>query len=85
MTVDTGKRVEADVEITESGVNLPLSELGELGDHAIPGQRVRVTVTPARRRPRRNLRGVLAGKVTPITEEDIAEVRRETWHDAANG
>lgn len=55
------KKVEADVEVNDRGeLVVSAAELGEL---AVPGQRLHVTVSPpAPRGPRRSMRGMLAGK-----------------------
>ena len=42
-----------------------------------PGQHVRVQVIPVK--PRRNMRGVLAGQLPDLTEEDFRAVRDEMW------
>lgn len=42
-----------------------------------PGQHVRVQVMPSK--PRRNMRGLLAGKLPELTEEDFRSVRDEMW------
>jgi hypothetical protein len=42
-----------------------------------PGQHVRVQVIAPR--PRRNMRGVLAGALPELTEEDFQAVRDEMW------
>jgi hypothetical protein len=74
--VNVASRAEHETVVTDDGIVLPLSELGDL----VPGQRVRVAVTPTRRK-RRNVHGALAGKVRPITREEIKEVSREAWGD----
>jgi antitoxin component of MazEF toxin-antitoxin module len=67
--------------VAENGdLVVPSSELGEL--NLVPGQEVPVKVPPqATRRMRRDLYGVLAGKATPLTREEIKDVSREAWGD----
>lgn len=81
MTV-TPKKVEADVEVNDRGeLVVSAAELGEL---AVPGQRLHVTVSPpAPHGPRRSMRGVLAGKVRPLTREEIKASSREAWGEWA--
>lgn len=56
-------------------VIVPGTALGPLG--LIPGQHVRVQVIPSK--ARRNMRGVLAGKLPELAEEDFQAVRAEMW------
>jgi hypothetical protein len=53
---------------------VPSSELEQM--NLVPGQRVPVKM-PQTRKKRRDLYGALAGKVTPITREEIKESSRE--------
>jgi len=68
---------EHEAVVTEDGVNVPLSELGDL----VPGQRVRVAVAAAEQKRRRNGRGALAGKVRDVSFEEFEESSREAWKD----
>jgi hypothetical protein len=74
--VTVASKAERETTVTVDGIVVPLSELGDL----VPGQRVRVNWMPTRKK-RRNVRGVLAGKVRPITREEIKDVSREVWKD----
>jgi hypothetical protein len=78
----TPRKVETDVEVNDRGeLVVPAADLGEL---AVPGQRLHVTVSsPAPRVPRQSMRGVLAGKVRPITREEIKAASREAWGEWA--
>jgi hypothetical protein len=42
-----------------------------------PGQHVRVQVFPSK--PRRNMRGLLAGQLPELTDEDFRTVRDDMW------
>ena len=74
MTV-TSKDVHETV-VTEDGVVVPLSELGNL----MPGQRVRILAVDETKR-RRNGYGTLAGKVRDVSFEEFEESSREAWKD----
>jgi hypothetical protein len=67
---------EHETIVTEDGVVVPLSELGNL----VPGQRVRISVVPEEKR-RRNGYGVLEGKVRDVSFEEFEESSREAWKD----
>jgi hypothetical protein len=71
---------EHETVVTDDGIVLPLSELGDL----VPGQRVRVTVTKPAGARRRTLRGVLAGKVRPLAYEDFEDVSRDVANESAH-
>lgn len=75
MTV-MSKDQQYETVVTDDGVVVPLSDLGDL----VPGQRVRVSVAPAKKN-RRDLYGVMAGTGTSPTREEIKEVSREAWGD----
>lgn len=49
----------------------------------VPGQRVHLTISPAR--PRRNMYGLLADRLPDVSADDIADERREVWGDLADG
>lgn len=67
---------EADGTVAANGdVIVPSAALAPL--KLKPGQHVRVQVIPTK--PRRNMRGVLAGKLPELTEEDFRTVRDELW------
>ena len=74
--MNVASRVERETTVTDDGIVVPLSELGDL----VPGQRVRVAWTPTKKK-RRDLYGALAGKVRPITREEIKEASHEAWGD----
>jgi hypothetical protein len=46
-----------------------------------PGQHVHVSVRPRPRR--RNMYGILAGRLTDVDPDDIRRVRREVWGELA--
>jgi len=48
----------------------------------VPGQRVHLKVVPPHRR---RMRGALADSIPPVTEQEIHQVRQETWGEAAAG
>ncbi|MGI9001703.1 MAG: hypothetical protein ACR2GH_08540 [Pseudonocardia sp.] len=48
----------------------------------LPGQRVRLRVSPADRR--KNMYGALVGTVHEVSAEDIAAVRRAVWGELAD-
>lgn len=77
--MDAGKRAEVDAVLGEDGLMVSMADLASLD--AVPGQRVHVTVTARRRR--KSMRGILAGKVRPITREEIKESSREAWGEWA--
>lgn len=75
-------KAEADALVTPSGdLVIPSEAVRSLA--LTPGQRVHVTVVATR--PRRNMYGVLAGRVRDVSAEEIAEARREIWGDLADG
>ncbi len=80
-TVDAAKRAEIDAVISDEGLVVPLSELEAL--ELVPGQRVHVTVTA--RKHRKNMRGVLAGKVSDVSLEEFDESSREAWGEWTRG
>jgi hypothetical protein len=65
-------RADVDTVVTDEGVNVPLSDLGDL----VPGQRVHVAVTPTAKK-HRTIRGALAGKVRRLSYEDFEDVSRD--------
>ena len=67
-------RAVVDTVVTDDGVMVPLSELGEL----VPGQRVHVAVTVTKMQ-RRNMRGILADKIPDISLEEFEESSRAAW------
>lgn|GEM_PF-6685398 len=84
MSVELAGRPEIEVAaegvVTDDGdLVVPSAELERLV--LVPGQRVPVTVTARRRR--KNMRGVLAGKVRDISLEEIEESSREAWGEWA--
>jgi len=78
--VIVANRAEHETVVTDDGIVVPLSELGDL----VPGQRVRVTVTKPTGVRRRALRGVLAGKVRPLSYEDFEGVSRDVANESAH-
>lgn len=80
-TVDAAKRAEVDAVVSDEGLVVPLSELESLD--LVPGQQVHVTVSVTAIRRRKNMRGILAGKVRPITREEIKEASRDAWGEYA--
>ncbi len=48
----------------------------------MPGQRVRLRVSPAGRR--KNMYGALAGTVPEVSADDIAALRRSVWGEVAD-
>ena len=73
-------RADIDTVVTDGGVAVPLSELGDM----VSGQRVHVSVTPTKKQ-RRDLRGALAGKARPSSYADFEEVSRDLASECANG
>jgi hypothetical protein len=72
----SASHAEAEGTVAPNGdVVIPGSGLLSLG--LVPGQHVRVQVVPPK--ARRNMRGVLAGKLPELTEEDFQTVRAEMW------
>lgn len=80
MSAGTKAEVEALVSPSEDLV-VPSEAVRRLA--LTPGERVPVTVTAAKRR--RNMFGVLAGRVRDVSAEEIAAVRREICGDLADG
>jgi hypothetical protein len=74
--VDVTSKDEPETVVTEDGVVVPLSELGNV----VPGQRVRICAVPEKKQ-RRNGYGALAGKVRDVSFEDFEESSREAWKD----
>lgn len=65
--------------VTDSGdVVVPSSEFEQRA--LVPGQRVRLRVQDSPPK-RHDAYGVLAGKVRPLTREEIKEASREAWGD----
>lgn len=76
MNVDVMRRAEIEVEavVSDSGdLVVPAADLGQFS--LVPGQRVPVTVAAPRRR--KNMRGVLKGKVREVSLEDLEESSRD--------
>lgn len=72
------ERADVDAVVSPSGdVVIPAGQLSRFS--LVPGQHV--TVTLSSRPRRRNMYGVLAGRLRDIDPEDIRRVRRETWGD----
>lgn len=75
-------RTEVEAVVSESGdLVIPSEVVRRLA--LVPGQHVQVSVHAGP--PRRNMYGVLAGRLPDIAPEDIARVRHETWGDLASG
>ena len=76
------ERAEVDVVVSPAGdVVISRDAVRELS--LVPGQHVLVRVTP--QPARRNMYGVLAGRLTEVDADDIRRVRREVWRDLATG
>lgn len=75
------ERAEVDAVISAAG-DVVISRDAVRGLALVPGQLVRVQVTP--RPTRRNMYGALAGRLTHVEEADIRRVRREVWADLAD-
>jgi hypothetical protein len=75
-------QTEVEAIVSESGdLVIPSESVRRLA--LAPGQHVQVSV---HLRPgRRNMYGVLAGRLPDIAPEDIARVRQQTWGDLAAG
>jgi hypothetical protein len=83
MTVEVRGRGEVKVEavVTENGdLLVPSSEVQ--GWALVPGQRVPLRGAPPHRR-RRDMYGVLAGKVRDVPYEEFEEASREAWGEWA--
>ena len=79
--MSAGMKAEVEALVTPSGdLVVPSEEVRGLA--LTPGQRVPVTVAAARRR--RNMYGVLAGRVRDVSAEEIAGARREIWGELAD-
>jgi hypothetical protein len=79
-----GAEAETEVEaiVSESGdLVIPSESVRWLA--LLPGQHVHVSVHA--RPERRNMYGVLAGRIPDIPPEGIARVRQESWGDLAAG
>lgn len=74
------ERAEVDAVVSADGeVVIPREAVRGLS--LVPGQHVLVRVTP--QPARRNMYGVLAGRLTEVDANDIRRVRREVWADLA--
>jgi hypothetical protein len=75
-------QTEVEALVSESG-DLVIPSESVRGFALVPGQHVLVSVhvLPGRR----NMYGVLAGRLPDIAPEDIARVRQETWGDLGAG
>ena len=73
-------RAEVDAVVSADGeVVIPREAVRDLS--LVPGQHVLVQLTP--RPTRRNMYGVLAGRLTEVDADEIRRVRREVWADLA--
>jgi antitoxin component of MazEF toxin-antitoxin module len=78
--VSEAERAEVDAVVGPAGdLVIPRDAVRQL--ELVPGQQVLVSVTP--RRLRRNMYGVLAGRLSDVDQDDIRRVRREVWGDLA--
>lgn len=79
MNANAAPSLEVEGVVTPEGdLVVPSSEVRALD--LTPGQRVHLRVVPTHRR---RMRGVLADAVSSITEAQIAQVRHDTWGEAA--
>ena len=75
-------RTEVEAVVSESGdLVIPSESVRRLA--LVPGQYVRVSIYA--QPVRRNMYGVLAGRLADIAPDDIARVRHEVWDDRAAG
>ena len=71
---------QADAVVSPSGdVVVAAEDVRRLS--LVPGQHVTVTITAQLRR--RNMHGVLAGRLPDVDPDDIRQVRREVWGELA--
>jgi hypothetical protein len=80
-TMSAATTAEAEALVTPSG-DLVVPSEAVRGLALTPGERVHVTVAATRHR--RNMYGVLAGRLRDVSAEEIAEARRDVWGDLAD-